>query len=81
LLHGYANPLKRPDTSESVNLHKCLVLLDSCRIHATRWRGAASAAAGPVIDTGLLRIIADTSTALAEAAPPDNHRDDPGDTV
>jgi hypothetical protein len=34
-----------------------------------------------VIDTGLLRIIADTSTALAEAALPDNHRDDPGDTV
>jgi hypothetical protein len=38
LLHGYANPLKKLDTSESVNLHKCLILLDSCRIHATRWR-------------------------------------------
>src|SRR3954471_4875249 len=38
LLHGYANPLKRLNTSESVNLHKCLILLDSCRIHATRWR-------------------------------------------
>src|SRR3954470_764693 len=37
LLHGYANPLKRLDTSESVNLHKCLILLDSCQIHATRW--------------------------------------------
>src|SRR3954470_15878697 len=37
LLHGYANPLKRLDTSESVNLHKCLILLDSCRLHATRW--------------------------------------------
>src|SRR3954471_22781668 len=36
LLHGYANPLKRLGTSESVNLHKCLILLDSCRIHATR---------------------------------------------
>ncbi|MFL5256387.1 MAG: DDE-type integrase/transposase/recombinase [Rhodopila sp.] len=36
-MHGYANPLKRLDTSESVNLHKCLILLDSCRIHATRW--------------------------------------------
>src|SRR5215211_5936247 len=35
LLHGYANPLKRLDTSESVNSHKCLILLDSCRIHAT----------------------------------------------
>src|SRR3954464_11991688 len=33
LLHGYANPL---NTSESVNLHKRLILLDSCRIHATR---------------------------------------------
>src|SRR3954466_11563878 len=30
------NPLKRLDISESVNLHKCLILLDSCRIHATR---------------------------------------------
>src|SRR3954465_306938 len=38
LLHGYANPLKRLDTSESVNLHKCLILLDSCWIHATRCR-------------------------------------------
>src|SRR3954449_10959781 len=38
LLHGYANLLKTLDTSESVNLHKCLILLDSCRIHATRWR-------------------------------------------
>jgi len=37
LLHGYANSLRRLDTSESVNLHKCLTLLDSCRIHATRW--------------------------------------------
>src|SRR4051795_11842277 len=37
LLPGYANPLKRLDTSESVNLHKYLILLDSCRIHATRW--------------------------------------------
>jgi hypothetical protein len=36
MLHGYANPLKRLDTSESVNLHKCLILLDSCLIHATR---------------------------------------------
>src|SRR3954467_944145 len=36
LLHGYANPLKRLDTSEAVNLHKCLILLDSCQIHATR---------------------------------------------
>ena len=36
LLHGYANPLKGLHTSESVNLHKCLILLDSCRIHATR---------------------------------------------
>ena len=36
LLHGYANPLKRLDISESVNLHKCLILLDPCRIHATR---------------------------------------------
>src|SRR5918997_4735064 len=38
LLHEYANPLKRVDISESVNLHKCLILLDSCRIHATRCR-------------------------------------------
>src|SRR3954462_1294124 len=45
LLQGYANPLKRLDTSESVNLHKCLILLDSCRIHATRW--PAIACAGP----------------------------------
>src|SRR5215210_1366007 len=36
LLHGYANPLKRLDASESVNLHKCLILLNFCRIHATR---------------------------------------------
>src|SRR3954452_9252691 len=36
LLHEYANPLKRLDTSESVDLHKCLIPLDSCRIHATR---------------------------------------------
>jgi hypothetical protein len=36
LLHGYANPLKTLNTSESVNLHKCLILLDSCRIYATR---------------------------------------------
>src|SRR3954451_25227060 len=36
LLHGYANPLKGLNTSESVNFHKCLILLDSCRIHATR---------------------------------------------
>src|SRR3954453_1805006 len=42
LLHGYANLLKRLDTSESVNLHKCLILLDSCQIHATRCRVAAS---------------------------------------
>src|SRR3954466_9645018 len=40
LVQGYANPLKRLDTSESVNLHKCLILLDSCPIHATRWRRA-----------------------------------------
>src|SRR3954454_14258197 len=38
LLHGYANPLKKLDTSESVNPHKCLILLDSCQIHATRCR-------------------------------------------
>src|SRR4051812_16716064 len=37
LLQGYANLLKRLDTSESVNFHKCLIPLDSCRIHATRW--------------------------------------------
>jgi len=37
LLHGYANQLKKRDISESVNLHKCLILLDSCQIHATRW--------------------------------------------
>jgi hypothetical protein len=37
LLHGYANSLKKLNTSECVNLHKCLTLLDSCRIHATRW--------------------------------------------
>ncbi|MFL5288439.1 MAG: hypothetical protein ACJ8AW_47665 [Rhodopila sp.] len=42
LLHGYANPLKRLDTSESVNLHKCLILLDSCQIHATRCLTAGS---------------------------------------
>src|SRR3954469_18459371 len=36
ITHRYANPLKRPDTSESVNLHKCLILLDSCQIQATR---------------------------------------------
>ncbi len=36
LLHGYAKPLKMLDTSESVNLYKWLILLDSCRIHATR---------------------------------------------
>src|SRR3954454_16975360 len=40
LLHGYANPLKRLDTSEAVNLHKYLILLDSCWIHATRGRAA-----------------------------------------
>src|SRR3954462_3974789 len=39
ITQGYSNPLKRLDTSESVNLHKCLILLDSCQIHATRWRG------------------------------------------
>ena len=41
LLHGYANPLKRLDISESVNLRKCLILLDSCQIHATRCRSTA----------------------------------------
>jgi hypothetical protein len=41
-LHGYANLLKRLDTSESVNLHKYLILLDSCRIHATRWLNMAA---------------------------------------
>src|SRR3954464_4403923 len=35
ITHGSANPLKRLDISESVNVHKCLILLDSCRIHAT----------------------------------------------
>src|SRR4051794_7486915 len=35
-LHGYANLLKRLNTLESVNLHKCVILLDSCRIYATR---------------------------------------------
>jgi hypothetical protein len=44
LLHGYANPLKTLAISESVNLHKCLILLDSCRIHATRCRKALSIA-------------------------------------
>ena len=29
-------PLKRSDTSEAVNLHQCLILLDSRRVHATR---------------------------------------------
>src|SRR5215203_2767351 len=48
LLHGYANPLKRLDTSESVNFHKCLILLDSCRIHATRWRDASARMPQPV---------------------------------
>src|SRR4051812_12614117 len=43
LLHGYANPLKRLNISESVNPHKCLILLDSCRIHATRWRAGPAA--------------------------------------
>src|SRR3954454_11687237 len=38
MLQGYDNPLKRRDISESVNLHKRLILLDSCRIHATRPR-------------------------------------------
>src|SRR3954471_21307214 len=47
LLHGYANPLKMLDTSESINLHKCLILLDSCRIHATRCLHAANALATP----------------------------------
>src|SRR4051812_48601063 len=37
LLHGYAKSLKKLNTSKSVNRHKCLILLDSCRIHATRW--------------------------------------------
>src|SRR3954469_405949 len=41
LLHGYANPLKRLNISESVNPHKCLILLDSCRIHATRCQNLA----------------------------------------
>ena len=36
MLQGYDNPLKMRDISESVNLHKCLILLDSCRIHATK---------------------------------------------
>jgi hypothetical protein len=36
LLHGYANLLKKLDISESGNLHKCLILLDSYQIHATR---------------------------------------------
>ena len=40
MLHGYDNQLKIMNTSESVNLYKCLILLDSCRIHATRRRGA-----------------------------------------
>ena len=43
LLHGYANPLKRLDTSESVNLHKCLILLDFCRIPATSMQQGAGA--------------------------------------
>jgi hypothetical protein len=36
LLHGYAKSLKRLNISESINRHKYLILLDSCRIHATR---------------------------------------------
>jgi MFS transporter, PPP family, 3-phenylpropionic acid transporter len=36
LLHRYGNPLKKLDTSESVNPHKCLIVLGFCRIHATR---------------------------------------------
>src|SRR4051812_5115261 len=36
ITHEYANPLETFDTSESANLHKCPILLDSCRIHATR---------------------------------------------
>src|SRR5215217_6713396 len=31
----------RLDASEYVNLHKCLIIRDPCRIHATRWRCAA----------------------------------------
>src|SRR4051812_16680418 len=40
LLHGYANLLKKLNTSESVNLHKCLILP---RIHRMKWRSASSA--------------------------------------
>ena len=36
MLHGYAKSLKTLNISEAVNRHKCLILLDSCRIHATR---------------------------------------------
>ena len=45
LLHGYAKPLKRLNISESVSRHKCLILLDSCWIHATRCLGAVVAQA------------------------------------
>src|SRR4051812_18448743 len=44
LLHGYANPLKRRDTTESINLHNCLIPLDSCRIHSTRRQNAQKSA-------------------------------------
>src|SRR3954447_17969081 len=53
LLHGYTNPLKRLDTSESVNHHKCLILLDSCRIHATRWPSARTCDGRCNVSSGL----------------------------
>ena len=62
LLHGYANPLKRLDTSESVNLHKCLILLDSCRIHATRCH--------PVFDEAVIAAIAEATTVSVTGALP-----------
>src|SRR4051812_1054706 len=49
LLHGYTNPLKRLDTSESVNLHKRLILLDPCQIHATRCKHAATYKGHPLL--------------------------------
>ena len=67
MLHGYANPLKRLDTSESVNLHKYLILLDSCRIHATRRRELITSA--PEIADELLwmaRELEDKATELEQ---------------
>src|SRR4051812_44509916 len=66
---GHANPLKRLDTSESVNFHKYLILLDACRIYATRWVHALLREDQKREVHGQAEDASDTPSAKAEGAP------------